>query len=349
MNKTQIFVDKVYRKIHFWIFDILGVKNTFLRFYLYPSYWHMVLRKQTSEGDKRGVYLTQCPNKGAGIGHQLANWNSGLWYSSLFETHYAYSELSSESWNEFFGFFKNEIAARELLESGYKKRCLPYFDSDNPKEVIIVRNIIESYMGYKVVFFLDLDQGYRAQCGTKSILRDKFNSAYSRVSDNLFYDSAYINIAVHIRRGDIGGERAQLNQRLKARWLDNNYYANIIEQISYKINNNFKVKIYLFSQGDKKEFTMFDRYDNLVYCLDCSAMESFLHMVRADILVMSRSSFSYKPALISDGIIICPPGFWHEYPEDERWMMVDGDGLLCKDQLDSINRMLLYNKQKERA
>lgn len=73
--------------------------------------------------------------------------------------------------------------------------------------------------------------------------------------------------------------------------------------------NYIKVYSYIFSQGSKDDYKKYERYGNIYYYIDMSPMKSFLHMVRADILVTSKSSFSYKPALLSDGIRICPEGF----------------------------------------
>lgn len=53
---------------------------------------------------------------------------------------------------------------------------------------------------------------------------------------------------------------------------------------------------------------------------------TFLHMVKADLLITSRSSFSYKPALLSSGIKICPPKFWHGYPDAPEWIVCAEDG-----------------------
>ena len=59
-----------------------------------------------------------------------------------------------------------------------------------------------------------------------------------------------------------------------------------------------------------------------------SAQDSFLHMVYADLLITSKSSFSYKPALLSNGIKVCPKYFWHGYPDTEDWILCDNNGNL---------------------
>ena len=60
--------------------------------------------------------------------------------------------------------------------------------------------------------------------------------------------------------------------------------------------------------------------------MDMGAQASFLHMVYADVLITSKSSFSYKPALLNHGIKVCPENFWHGYPDSNDWVMVDNHG-----------------------
>jgi hypothetical protein len=91
------------------------------------------------------------------------------------------------------------------------------------------------------------------------------------------------------------------------------------------------IAIYLFSQGKMEEFADFNQFKNLQFCLDVSSMDSFLHMVFADVLIISKSSFSYKPALLNNGIKVCPEEFWHGYPETNDWIMADESGDLLND------------------
>jgi hypothetical protein len=51
-------------------------------------------------------------------------------------------------------------------------------------------------------------------------------------------------------------------------------------------------------------------------------------MVNADLLITSKSSFSYKPALLSNGIKVCPKNFWHRYPDKLDFILVADDGIL---------------------
>ena len=100
--------------------------------------------------------------------------------------------------------------------------------------------------------------------------------------------------------------------------------------MSEKKQNGGEIILHIFSQGKQRDYKQFEQFANVDYCLDKGAMESFLMMVRADILILSKSSFSYKPALLADGIRICPPHFWHGYPDSPDWIVAEEDGHLGK-------------------
>lgn len=90
------------------------------------------------------------------------------------------------------------------------------------------------------------------------------------------------------------------------------------------------IVIYIFFQGSPHDFKELEQFEHIVWCLDMSARDSFLHMVYADLLVTSKSSFSYKPALLSDGIKICPKNFWHGYPKEKNWVLAEDEGALVE-------------------
>ena len=61
---------------------IYHLLNTWIYMYLYKCYWrYKFSRKIKTKENYRKNYLTINVNSGAGIGHQLANYNSSLFYS----------------------------------------------------------------------------------------------------------------------------------------------------------------------------------------------------------------------------------------------------------------------------
>lgn len=315
-NKASI-RNKIYRKLHWILFSKIK-PGKWINFF-YASYRHRN-KKPDAGADLRTVYITQIPNEGAGIGHQIANFNGGYHYAALLGIPFAYPGFCNREWEHFLGFGEHEISVKELKKQGYRMRKLPYFD-ESKKSLELIRQIIRSYAGKKIILRVELDQFYQKQYEVIPFIKRKFEEASARKEDRLIYRKGRVSMAVHIRRGDIAAAGI-----ISKRWLSLDYFDNIVKQVSEKIGD--RLDIYLFSQGDKKDYRCFEKYGNVIYCFDMSDQDSFLHMVRADILVISKSSFSYKPALLADGIRICPPDFWHGYPEDGNWIVADREGKL---------------------
>jgi len=194
--------------------------------------------------------------------------------------------------------------------------------------------IICIYNTKNILFSLESDQGYMRQFETAKILQKKFFNAKARNNDKLIYSTSDFNIAIHIRRGDIVGVKDDGSNLWETRWLDNQYYVNVLKQVLKIVSSGKrKVKIYIFSQGTQSDFKEFGQFDNVNYWFDLSAIDTFLHMCFADLLISSKSSFSYKPALISKGIKITPGTFWHGYPKSKDFILADNHGNFDTEQL----------------
>lgn len=317
------FIKKVRRR--FWSKLVSKTRKYPLYPYIYWStLYALIFRIQTPTISQN--YLCARPNPGAGIGHQLANWIAGYWYAKRFELKFAHIPFSSDNWEHFLGFGEDEISVKQLINDGYKKVKLPLFREDNPEDVSLIRNIIDSYNHRKVIFICEQDQYYKDQHGVMTDIKRKFHSAKARSTDRLIYSKESINIAIHVRRGDIvaGQQNGNINHQM--RWQDNNYFVKVLHSVISHISANKPLAIYLFSQGIESDFKEFNQFKNLHFCLDMSPQDSFLHMVYADVIITSKSSFSYKPALLSNGIKICPENFWHGYPNTEDWILADKNG-----------------------
>lgn len=308
-----------------WSKIVSVFKNTKLYPFIYMSFLHSKIRA-SNDNNISDNYFGAIPNQGAGIGHQMANWIAGYWFAKQFDLKFAHIPFSSSSWETFLGFGENEITIENLVKTmGYKKVLLPLFDENNPDKIELINKIINSYQSEKVVFLTEQDQFYKNQYGNIDELKSKFYSAKSREDDKLIYSKEYFNIAIHVRRGDITIGQLNNNPNLVLRWQDNDYFIKVLENVIENIKSSKPIKIFLFSQGLKSDFNEFEKFENLEYCLDMGAKDSFLHMVYADVLITSKSSFSYKPALLSNGIKVAPEGFWHGYPEDFILVNQNGD------------------------
>lgn len=299
---------------------------------IYGSYWHNRFFSVDKQNNSINYY-TAIPNQGAGIGHQMANWIAGVWFARQFGLKFVHTAFSNESWEQFLGFGEDEISVDDLLKKGFKRIRLPLFDENNLAEVELQRKIIKSYSAQRVVFVAEQDQFYQEQFGVIDVLKKKFYNASARKNDQLIYSKEHFNIAIHVRRGDIVIGQENNNPNLLMRWQDNNYFEKILSTVITHINPKKPLAIYLFSQGERSDFPDFEKFANLHFCLDMGAQDSFLHMVYADLLITSKSSFSYKPALLSNGIKVSPRNFWHGYPDTKDWLLAEDDGLFDVTQL----------------
>ena len=321
MNKLS---NKIRRKI--WQKVVWYFRNNRLYPYLYLSFYHSKWNTKNNLTTEINYY-SAVPNQGAGIGHQIANWIAGYWFAKQFNLKFAHIPFLNNSWETFLGFGEHEVTVEELVNSqGYKRIRLPLFDECNDYEVELIKKIINSYQSQKVVFFAEQDQFYKNQYGNIDELKLKFYSAKSRKYDKLIYSKEYFNIAIHVRRGDITIGQLNKHPNLLMRWQNNDYFTKVLESVINSINPSKPIKIFLFSQGDRSDFSDFDKFKNIEFCLDMKAQDSFLHMVCADLLITSKSSFSYKPALLSKGIKVVPKDFWHGYPNHKDWIIVNENG-----------------------
>ncbi|MBR6125560.1 hypothetical protein IKQ19_18540 [Candidatus Saccharibacteria bacterium] len=321
MNRIRnITVDKVQRRLHHYLVSFVG------RF-AYPAYWHYKLYGISVNSANDDFYYSARPNPGAGIGHQIANWIAGFHYAKFFGLKFAHIPFSTHEWENFLGFGVGEEKVDNLKKKGYLIRKLPLFHDGNSKEIELNKKIMSSYGGKKIVFVAEQDQFLRNLPMECNDLQRKFFSATSRMGQILQYDKDHFNIAIHVRRGDIMADPK--NSNLAMRFLSNDYFekvlTNVVEMVKLKISK--PIHIFFFSQGLPKDYPEFQKFQNLHWCMDWDAQKSFLHMVYADVLITSKSSFSYKPALLNQNIKVCPKNFWHSYPQnDANWILCDYDG-----------------------
>tara|TARA_R110002126_G_scaffold286935_3_gene439238 strand:- start:14535 stop:15539 length:1005 start_codon:yes stop_codon:yes gene_type:complete len=323
MNSKNLLIKrKIWQKI-----DSFSRKRSWY-LWIFKSYWNYRFFKNNKTSDTQN-YITAIPNFYAGIGHQLANWNAGYWFSKQFELKYAHIPFSTKKWEEFLGFGENEMSFEELTRRmNYKTVRLPLFDETDAEKVLIIKGILNSYGSQNILFVLAQDQFYFEQFGVKEFIKNKFVNAASRQYDDLKYKSDNFNIAIHVRRTVIIDSKVIFEDEevRKKRWLSNDYYERVLLRVLENLQSKKTIVIHIFSTAKADEFLEFSKYGEVVFCNDFNEYESFLHLVKADLLITSKSSFSYKPALISDGIKVCPENFWHGYPKDKDWILADNEG-----------------------
>lgn len=309
----------------------------------YKSY-----RYALKHGDVNGTcknYFAAVPNPGAGIGHQLANWMAGFYFAKEFGLTFAHIPFSNEhyplipnKWDEFLGLGRGEEQYKDLKREGYKVVVLPKFDGRFPHQLNIISKIIKAYSNRKVIFRCTQDQFLRDLYLIQDDLKTKFYQAPSRRNYNLEYKDDRFNIAIHVRRTVIidGKTIEETGAVRELRWLSNDYYEKVLKQVLENINPGKPIAVWVFSTGKKEEFESFSKYGEVHFCNDMDEYRSFAHLIFADLLITSKSSFSYKPALMNNGIKVCPRNFWHGYPVASDWILCENDGTFDVEKLKSL-------------
>ncbi len=316
---------RIYRR--FWQELRARINHKFYNF-TFKSYWHFLFHKSKINSTNTSSFFAARPNIYAGIGHQMANWIAGLWFARQFGLQYASIPFSTDRWDEFLGFGNDEVQYYDLIKQGYKVRRLPAFDENNETELALIKSIIASYAGTKTILLAIQDQFYGDQYGVMDDLKRKFRNSPARLTDNIEYDSNKFNIAVHVRRTVIIDNKIIIEDDANKakRWLSNDYYEKVLTQVLENIQVDKPIAIWLFSTGKPEEFEEFKKYGEVHFCSHMDEYRSFAHLIFADLLITSKSSFSYKPALMSNGIKVCPRNFWHGYPNSNDWILVENDG-----------------------
>jgi hypothetical protein len=128
-------------------------------------------------------------------------------------------------------------------------------------------------------------------------LRRKFQPGRPRA------ENRFITVAVHMRRGDVTPAHPQRFTPVETVCETTRLVKSLLEDCGQQY------RVCLYSQGAVGDFACLEALGAQL-CLDVDPVWTMRQLVEADILVMSKSSFSYVAALISDGIKLYEP-FWH--------------------------------------
>ena len=157
---------------------------------------------------------------------------------------------------------------------------------------------------------LDPKSTYRSHNALDAYYTDEWTKKMARapraIAEQRFPKSGH-RVTVHVRRGDVTATD------YPTRYLDNSYYLEQVEK--YRRAGG---EVIVFSQkGPTAAFDDF-RAIGCVVKLDTPLDEVWLTAINSDVFVMSRSSFSHVPALLTKGIVVYHP-YWHR-PQDD-WIV----------------------------
>ena len=144
------------------------------------------------------------------------------------------------------------------------------------------------------------DRNFEKYYNSKSLKNIRKNYLANKKNKSFYFPKDTVNITVHIRRNNE-------HDHGKVENMDKEY-INLMKKINKKYNG--ECHFYIESQGDLDDFKDFFIFKNITFNLNGFPEISFYRMVISDILVITKSSFSYTAALLSTGEIYCKE-FWH--------------------------------------
>ena len=252
-------------------------------------------------------------------GHKFHNWLTGLYLAKLYNLEYIYSPFTqdAERYENFLNLSKGYKKITDINPIGiFNVPSFQFCHDDSLSEEVFKENL-NRFAQYVEMLpeggLIDLAHNPFPGMLTQhyELVIPELQKLFWGFDRNTnLYERGDINVAVHIRRGDIN-----LNSN-PDRWLDLMHYANIIQNLNRELGRD-NIKIYVFSEGQYDDFT--DLADENVYLiLGGSDLEAVQHMCAADILVTGQSSFSIMAAYFNRNFTIYTPlkNFMYKWGND---------------------------------
>ena len=143
-----------------------------------------------------------------------------------------------------------------------------------------------------------------------------------------------LTVACHIRRGDIVHKHSK--HGAIERLVPCSHFANVLTWVReidaldlFGTTVSVLWDVHVYSQGDMDEFEPLLECECITFHLNEDVFSTFHHLCSADVLIMSRSDFSFVAGLLSKGTkLFCPPPFWHA--PVPGWLECDEAGMFKK-------------------
>lgn len=132
-----------------------------------------------------------------------------------------------------------------------------------------------------------------------------------------------INIAAHVRRGDVSESQNSM------RYTDDHAIISRLVRIQKICRaNDLQTDIKIYSEGQISDFQKFLSHD-FELVLNDTPLDTLHELMTSDILLLAKSSFSYIAGLLSDGIVLYDD-YWRQ--KKKSWISLR-DGENFDDQL----------------
>jgi hypothetical protein len=148
------------------------------------------------------------------------------------------------------------------------------------------------------------------------ITADFLNFIRKKAEPNLLPENRSTNpkIAMHIRRGDVS-----LTTH-KNRYIPNQYFLDYCKKILITYPS---AEITIFSESDSSEDFSSFRELGCFLSLDTDLVKTWAQIINSDVFFMSKSSFSYVPAMYNKNLVVYFPAW---YQKLEHWINSEDQG-----------------------
>jgi hypothetical protein len=205
----------------------------------------------------------------------------------------------SQAWENFFN-----LGAGEASASGIEVRGFPVVAVPKPHR-FLPRSRRLQVVAHCHKF---TDHHPEAWASIAPLLREKY--ALSPKPGLPGYDDGRVQIAVHLRRGDVGS-----SGQFSERYTGDEVVLERLKRVTDAIGPD-RVTVRLFSQGAPEDLRAFTDLGAVLH-LDDDVFETFHHFVRSDVLFLAKSTFSYLGGVIGGKVCVYEP-FWH--PKLPGWL-----------------------------
>lgn len=284
-------------------------------------------RRMLASGRQEGRrYLTTIPNHLCGIGHSSTEWNTAYQWAPRLGLEFVNTPMR-EPWASFLGF---GAAARTWADVMRTERPvivrLPYIDWGPGRDSCAsLQSVVDAIHSPRNLLFVLADgQNCYDHTANASQQRSDFQAHghWQHLPDHR--ESGRLNVAVHIRRGDIVAMKSRGQGNWQQRFVEADWFARVMLHVLEE-HRDQRPLFHLYSQGQPEEFVDLARDFDLRLHLDAGEQECLLNMSRADIVIMSPSGFSYLAAILSEGSKIARVPWWHHLPRGADWTLLPNE------------------------
>lgn len=260
-------------------------------------------------------------------------------------------------YNDFFDLTSVGLRSQRVMRMAKQRRwkivTLPKIEKQYPNQIenLDYRKATECVRSYRneseILFLLPSEYARCDGCyfDTIDLLRALYQqSRAKRQVRPVFRDSQTVKVSVNVRRGDIVGTEIH-----KGRLLTDAYYCSIINVLVQHLSR--KCEINIFSEANRhgkyvnEHGEVVDWFDHpllpkgtisKVYLDPKKWLEAIDGMIESDILICSKSGFSYLAANLTNAIKIVPP-MWHSFDHLDDIILTDGiSGTFAYEELEKL-------------